>query len=154
MVQLFKHIKYVLIVAMLLLIACEKDEKCSQSTISGMNFSLTKASDSKISKFIITPFSNVNDTLYASGTNTYIRTLPLSVSEDSSVFAFISNDTIQDGIKVYHSLKFNFIDEACGFVPEFKIDSLKYSNLGIDSIAWVFDEVTTDIENENIKLFY
>lgn len=152
--RISKHIIYALIVTMLFLLACEKDNKCSQSTIAGVNFTLTKVNGSKVTSFYITPFNNINDTLYSSASNIYIRTLPLSVSEDSTSFKFIINDSTQDIINVYHTLKLTFTDEACGFVPEFKIDSLKYSNMGLDSIAWVFDEVTTDIENENIKLFY
>jgi hypothetical protein len=156
--QVMQKYKVYISVALLLVLfaicSCEKDENCNFSTVAGVNYTLTKTADSKVTNFFIAPSANLSDTLFASGSFGYVLTLPLSVAQNSTAFAFVANDSTTDEIVFYHSMKLSFLDEACGFVPEFKLDSFKYTTLEIDTIQWLINDVTTDIENANIKIFY
>ncbi|MFB6320192.1 DUF6452 family protein [Saccharicrinis sp. FJH54] len=141
-----------------LLLACNKTDECNHSTIAGVNYALQKNASSIVNRVIISPFENPDDTLYNSGAaSAYIKTLPLSLSSDTTAFLFIAADSIDtttDIIVFYHSMKVDFLDEACGFVPEFLLDSVKYTGQNIDSLFWLSKNVTTDIEVENIKITY
>ncbi|MFC0877046.1 DUF6452 family protein [Saccharicrinis sp. FJH2] len=141
-----------------LLLSCNKTDECNHSTVAGVNYALQKNSTSIVNSIYIAPVENPEDTLYYSGSaSSYIKTLPLSLSSDTTAFLFVAGDSIDtatDVIVFYHSMKLDFLDEACGFVPEFKLDSVKYTAQKIDSLYWLNKAVTTDIEIENIKITY
>ena len=133
---------------------CEPDKECNFSTVAVVNFSLNKDTGSTISQFILTPINSFNDTIFQSGDNRYIATLPLSISEDSTVFAFYTNSGDLDTVIFHHSMQLTLLDEACGYVPQFELLKCHYTSNALDSIAIIFRDVTTDIESDNIKIYY
>lgn len=157
-IDLKKLLSVIFASALMLLISCEVSDECNSSTVAGVNFTLQKKANSIVTGFVITSMDLPNDTVYNSASSSsYIKTLPLSVSNDTTAFVFTATDTIDtsnDFIVFYHTMNLTFLDEPCGFVPDFKLDSIKYTDSKLDSIVWVFKDVTTDIESENITVIY
>jgi hypothetical protein len=157
---MLKRLNDILIISGIILffVSCENTDECNHSTVAGVNYALQKNASSSVNSIYIAPVDNPVDTIYYSGSaSNYIKTLPLSLSADTTAFLFIASDTIDtttDIIVFYHSMNLDFLDEPCGFVPEFKLDSIKYTSERIDSLYWIYKDVTTDIEVENIKITY
>ncbi len=148
-----KHLLYIIVWVIFVLWGCHPEKECNKSTVAGVNFGLVKQPASTTTGFIITPAQRLNDTLYATGKD-FLRTLPLATSDNKTVFWFIPSTGQSDTLVVFHTMKLEFMDENCGFVPEFTIDSIAYTNINIDTILLINKLVTTDLRNENIKLVY
>lgn len=150
---MIRHLLYISLSALFILWGCHPEKECNKSTIAGVNFGLIKQPASTTTGFIITPAQRLNDTLYATGKD-FIRSLPLATSDNKTVLWFTPTIGERDTLVFYHTMNLKFIDENCGFIPEFEIDSIAYSHKNIDTIMLIYNLVTTDLKNENVKLVY
>jgi hypothetical protein len=148
-----KHLLYIVVWAIFVLWGCHPEKECNKSTVAGVNFGLVKQPASTTTGFIITPAQRLNDTLYSTGKD-FLRSLPLVTSDNKTVFWFVPSTGEPDTLVVYHTMTLEFMDENCGFVPEFTIDTIMYSTNQIDTVLLINKLVTTDLRNENVKLVY
>ncbi len=79
--------------------------------------------------------------------------LPLSMMNDTTTF-IIRLKTRSDTLHFFTSKELNFISEECGFIFDFTIDSIRYSqNSFIDSAVILNPDVIYSENLENVKVY-
>lgn len=79
--------------------------------------------------------------------------LPLSSFFDTTNYVVQVNN-FTDTISFVHSKELSFISEECGFIYEFKIDTVLYSNTSfIDSVVVSYPSVIYNESKENVKIY-
>jgi hypothetical protein len=78
--------------------------------------------------------------------------LPLSFDEISTVFV-LNDSTLSETIRIYHSKTLNYISRECGFIYDFKIDSISHTNVFIDSVEIFYPYVKYGENLENVKIY-
>ncbi len=79
--------------------------------------------------------------------------LPLSMLNDTTEFV-IKVKTLRDTLRFYTSKELNFISEECGYIFDFTIDSVNFTqNNFIDSVVISNPDVIYSENLENVKVY-
>ena len=165
----------VIIICSITIISCEKDDICSESTITTPRLIITfkDVTDPEQSKAVesLGVYAIVNDEMIllddVNGTTDSIA-IPLNNNDEFSHFKFykdFTNNDIINGISndiyINHNNSSVFISRACGFANNYSITSFFNYNPNNDQseASWVseFEIVNSIVSNENqshVKIFH
>jgi hypothetical protein len=78
--------------------------------------------------------------------------LKLSFDKDTTSF-IIMRQTIKDTIHFVHSKKLDFVSRKCGFTFNFKIDTVYFTGIFIDSVAVINPNIKYNENIDNLEIY-
>ena len=78
--------------------------------------------------------------------------LKLSYSSDTTSYVII-NQTLQDTIHFIHTKKLDFISRKCGFSFDFKLDTVYFTGIFIDSVAIINPGIKYNENFDNVEIY-
>ena len=83
-------------------------------------------------------------------------TFSLSNVTDSSRWVLRPDSAValEDTLTFYYQRQLHFLSNACGYTNFYYIDSLKTTTNALDSAIIVRPDITTDVNVENVQIFY
>lgn len=107
--------------------------------------------DSALSKVSVYGL-NRTDSLYSSDS---LQNLFLPLMFDGNVTTFVVKvKEVRDTIWLLHTKDFDFVSRDCGYVFQFKLDTVIHTQHTIDSIAVGYPKVKYGEDAENIKIYF
>ncbi len=167
MSKLFQRNKLILLVFTALLgssalMSCLDNTSCGENTDAGLIFTFYKVTETNGQKkltrnndnVVVFESGNLEDTVYAYSSEDTLRILPLQLNDTITSYVF-KKDSVMDQVEFYHTLpEAGLIDMNCGFTPIHTLTSGTFTNNYIDSIYIVYPEVSNDIFQANVYIFY
>lgn len=144
----------VLLIAMTFLSSCTP-ESCLEETEAFLEASFySYSSKNPQIPDSLTSFGLDMDTsrIYSAATGIRLARLPLNPDALSSAFTIRING-VADTLSFFHTSYPHLISRECGYTFYHNIDSVLFTNNGIDSI-WIRNTVVTTTDEENIRIFY
>lgn len=144
----------VILISMTFLSSCTP-ESCLEETESSLEASFySYSSKNPQTPDSLTSFGLGMDTsrIYSAATGVRFARLPLNPDTLSSVFTIKING-VADTLSLFHTSYPHLISRECGYAFYHNIDSVQFTNNGIDSI-WIRNTVVTTTDEENIRIFY
>ncbi len=79
--------------------------------------------------------------------------MPLSMFHDTTQYLIKVNNS-SDTISFVHNKELSFISEECGFIFDFKLDTIMYSNTSfIDTVIIYDNEIIYNESTPNVKIY-
>jgi len=146
---------FIITVGLLWLGACNKSEPvCPDTQTFDFKLSLFREIDVTTTRL---KFYNANDSIVSEDNFPTLLSVPVDLNADSTTFYidFINDTlpTVTDKITFTHSGNIYLHDQVCGFIMEFKINSISTSKNKIDSAAWKNDQINAENES-NLEIYY
>jgi len=138
----------ILILSLLIFFGCNPDDMClsNQQTVKGSFFSMQNKSQISLLQTSIFGLGMDNDSIYKKESVSDFF-LPLMFDKDTTSFV-VKNQMLNDTIHFIHTKKIDFISRKCGFTFSFKIDTVNFTGIFIDSVSVINPNIKY---NENIK---
>lgn len=142
--------------------SCYESDTCSENNVTGINVSVTSVDtlNSSEGSWAFTPIDDTTQ-LVSSDDVSYSTGIPLDMSQDSIELYFMlrDNDTLDYYIADKVVFRYTQTDMValslnCGFAPEFQISSIGYTANLLDSVFFLEDVVSTDLELTNVSFYY
>ena len=152
---IYKSLRYFLFL-LIILSSCQTNQECDISTESLVktNFYIMDADGEQavmVQNISIYGIGREDSLFYEHDTTSYVL-LPLSPVSERLEFVF-AIDTYKDTILFEYETKTYLESIACGFISNFSIDSIKYTQNVIDTIVLIKKEVTIEDE-DHVKIFF
>ena len=133
---------------------CSVDDMClsNQNALHGNFFSMETKKAVAVEKITIFGLGMPEDsTIYKEETVSKMF-LKLSYSSDTTSYVIIKQ-TLKDTIHFVHSKKLDFISRKCGFNFNFKLDTVLFTGIFIDSVAIKHSTVKYNENFDNVEIY-
>ena len=83
-------------------------------------------------------------------------TFSLSNVSDSSRWVLRPDSAValEDTLTFYYQRQLHFLSNACGYTNFYNLDSVKTTRHAMDSVQVMRPDITTDVNVENLRIFY
>lgn len=137
--------------------SCQADNECETSAISHAKLDFYIIEDDKekavgVEGISIYGLGREDSLIYEIDTISYAL-LQLSPAADTVGFVF-DYGSFSDTISFLYKTNKHFESIECGFIANFDIDTVKYSENAIDSVALIDNTITSEDEQEHVKIFF
>lgn len=149
-----RYLIYSMLTILTILSGCTEDNFClsnQHAMQTGFYVSNSRVQkDTVLNRAVV--FGLENDSILYQNAKVSKLFLPLSFDGTSTVF--VLNDSVfSETIYIYHTKTLNYISRECGFIYDFKIDSISHTNVFIDSVEIFYPYVKYGENLENVKIY-
>lgn len=133
---------------------CNPDDIClsNQHALQSNFFSMENKNRVIVPGTTIFGLGMSNDSIYKNE-DVSSMFLPLSFDKDTTSFVVIRQSVLKDTIHFVHSKKLTFISRNCGFTFDFKLDTVYFTGLFIDSISIVNRNIKYNENFDNVEIY-
>ena len=149
-----KNINKILVLLLLILLSgCNPEDIClsNQHALRANFFSMKDKNRVSVPNTTIFGLGMPNDSIYKDETVTAMF-LPLRFDSDTTSFVF-HIQALRDTIHIVHSKKLSCISRNCGFTFDFKLDTVLFTGIFIDSISIKIPNIRYNENFDNVEIY-